>query len=154
MELQKLLSKATILSDQIIQQGYKPEDRIGVCMPKRSRANHWQRSGYFINGELMFRLDVLQPEERINRIAKNAQLSLLIVSDSDPSYSIYATFCNRIVWQKSSTSENKTTTQYRYISSSSSLCYLYFQVLLESLKVLLYPMPAQWIPALISIPAI
>lgn len=34
MELQKLLSKATILSDQIIQQGYKPEDRIGVCMPK------------------------------------------------------------------------------------------------------------------------
>ncbi|WP_267255040.1 AMP-binding protein [Escherichia coli] len=30
----KLLSKATILSDQIIQQGYKPEDRIGVCMPK------------------------------------------------------------------------------------------------------------------------
>ncbi len=45
-------------------------------------------------------IDVLQPEERINRIAKNAQLSLLIVSDSDPSYSIYATFCNRIVWQK------------------------------------------------------
>lgn len=102
----KLLSKATILSDQIIQQGYKPEDRIGVCMPK-GVGQIISVSGYFINGGTYVPIDVLQPEERINRIAKNAQLSLLIVSDSDPSYSIYATFCNRIVWQKVQPSENK-----------------------------------------------
>ncbi len=42
MELQKnYYLKQTILSDQIIiQQGYKPEDRIGVCMPKGVGQNH------------------------------------------------------------------------------------------------------------------